>query len=46
VDYHVRDLFFPAFLGFQQLTISAMSQSAFYANASVAVCPSPTPAGP
>jgi Flp pilus assembly protein TadG len=46
VDYHVTDLFFPAFLGFQQLTIGAESQSTFYADASGAVCPTPTFTGP
>jgi Flp pilus assembly protein TadG len=46
VSYHVRDLFFPAFLGFQELTIGAVSQSTFYSDASGATCPTATPAGP
>jgi Flp pilus assembly protein TadG len=45
VTYHLNDLFFPAFLGFQNLPISAKSSSAFYRDSASAnaVCPTPTP---
>jgi len=43
VSYHMNDLFFPALLGFQRLTISAAASGAFMSPNGLQVCPTPTP---